>query len=158
MFPGFCPPQDWPIALVVLARALVVPVSRSLLPMASSSADHCYPDGTPHNHKLVASAARSVAHSALRPLPAFQKKDARGNFPVTLCLFYQYIEPLWTVAEHKEAMKFVIGLGKEHGICGRGRCAAEGLNCSLTGSAKGIRAFCEGLRKWKPIFSRPTSS
>ena len=120
--------------------------------MASSSADHCYPDGTPHNHKLVASAARSVAHSALPPLPAFQKKDARGNFPVTLCLFYQYIEPLWTVAEHKEAMKFVIGLGKEHGICGRGRCAAEGLNCSLTGSAKGIRAFCEGLRKWNPVF------
>ena len=120
--------------------------------MASSSADHCYPDGTPHNHKLVASAARSVAHSALPALPAFQKKDARGNFPVTLCLFYQYIEPLWTVAEHKEALKFVIGLGKEHGICGRGRCAAEGLNCSLTGSAKGIRAFCEGLRKWNPVF------
>ena len=121
--------------------------------MASSSAEHCYPDGTPHGgHKLVASAARSVAHSELPPLPAFQKRDARGNFPVTLCLFYQYIEPLWTVAEHKAALKFVIGLGKEHSICGRGRCAAEGLNCSLTGSAKGIRAFCEGLRKWQPIF------
>jgi hypothetical protein len=117
--------------------------------MASSSADHSY---TPRDHKLVPSAARSVAHSALPPLPAFQKRDARGNLPVTLVLFYQYIEPPWTVAEHKEALKFVIGLGKEHGICGRGRCAQEGLNCSLTGSAKGIRAFCEGLRKWNPVF------
>ena len=117
--------------------------------MASSSADHSC---TPRNHKVVPTAARSVAHSALPPLPAFQKRDARGNLPVTLVLFYQYIEPPWTVAEHKEALKFVIGLGKEHGICGRGRCAQEGLNCSLTGSAKGIRAFCEGLRKWNPVF------
>ena len=40
--------------------------------------------------------------------------------------------------------------GKEHSICGRGRCAKEGLNCTLTGNAAGLRAFCEALRAWKP--------
>jgi len=33
-----------------------------------------------------------------------------------------------------------------------GRCAAEGLNCTLTGQAKDLRAFCQGLRDWNPIF------
>ena len=111
-----------------------------------------YPDGTPFEQKIVASAARSVIHQPLPALPTNLKPDADGHMPVTLLLFYQYIEPVWTAQEHKAALKFVMSLAKSHDVCGRGRCAAEGLNCSLTGPAKGIRAFCEGLRKWKPIF------
>ncbi len=65
-------------------------------------------------------------------------------------LFYQYVEPPWSAKEHKKALKKVLALGNEHGVCGRGRCAAEGLNCTLTGSAAGVRAFCNGLRAWKP--------
>ena len=103
-------------------------------------------------HTLVPEAARSVIHKPLPPLPTAQQPDADGNPPVTLLLFYQYIEPAWTPKEHKAAVKFVLKLGRETEVCGRGRCAAEGLNCSLTGSAEGIRAFCEGLRRWKPIF------
>ena len=103
-------------------------------------------------HALVPEAARSVIHKPLPPLPTAQQPDADGNLPVTLLLFYQYIEPAWTPKEHKAAVKFVLKLGRETEVCGRGRCAAEGLNCSLTGSAEGIRAFCEGLRRWKPIF------
>ena len=91
-------------------------------------------------------AARSVANKPLPPIPP----DAVGK--TSLVLFYQYVEPPWTPKEHKAAVKFVLKLGRETEVCGRGRCAAEGLNCSLTGSAEGIRAFCEGLRRWKPIF------
>jgi len=32
------------------------------------------------------------------------------------------------------------------------RCAAEGLNCTLSGSAQGVRDFCMGLRAWNPVF------
>lgn len=45
------------------------------------------------------------------------------------------------------------GVSKAKGITGRGRCAAEGLNCTLTGTAEGIRAFAQGLRDWDPIFN-----
>jgi len=43
-------------------------------------------------------------------------------------------------------------LGREHSVTGRGRCAMEGLNCTLTGSAQGLRSFCQGLRDWNKLF------
>ena len=93
--------------------------------------------------------ARSVIHAPLPPVPADVMADS-----VTLVLFYQYIEPAWTAKQHSEALKHVMALGKEHGVGGRGRCAAEGLNCTLTGPPAGVRAFCMGLRAWNPIFNQ----
>ena len=90
-------------------------------------------------------AARSVAHKPLPPVPP----DAADA--VSLVLFYQYCEPQWSKKEHKEALKYVINLGKTCGVTGRGRCAAEGLNCTLTGRPEAVRAFCNGLREWKPL-------
>ena len=92
-------------------------------------------------------AARSVAFQPLPPLPPPPSDPAKAS---ALVLFYQYKEPHWTEKEHKEALKRVIAIGKEHGITGRGRCAREGLNCTLTGTPEGIRGFCNGLRAWKP--------
>jgi predicted sulfurtransferase len=91
--------------------------------------------------------AKSVANRPLPPPPEDVPADG-----VSLVLFYQYVEPMWTPAEHKKALSFVINHGKEHKITGRGRCAAEGLNCTLTGTPGNLRAFCEGLRKWNPLF------
>ena len=92
--------------------------------------------------------ARSVAH---RALPDCDPKILNGPKSLTLCLFYQYVEPLWTDKEHKAAMKFVNELAAQHKICGRGRCAQEGLNCTLTGPPLALRAFCMGLRQWNPL-------
>ena len=92
-------------------------------------------------------AARSVINKPLPPVPP--KPEGAGK-TTSLVLFYQYVEPLWTDREHKEALKFVIALGNKSGVCGRGRCAKEGLNCTLTGPPECIRAFCNGLRDWKP--------
>mmetsp|Transcript_23750 Transcript_23750/g.77230 ORF Transcript_23750/g.77230 Transcript_23750/m.77230 type:complete len:545 (+) Transcript_23750:3-1637(+) len=102
----------------------------------------------------VAENAASVAH---RPLPAIppevlRQRDRWGNPPTTLCLFYQYIEPAWSESEHREALRFVINLATRLKVTGRGRCAAEGLNCTLTGSAEAVREFCEGLRAWNKTF------
>ena len=84
-----------------------------------------------------------VIKRELPPVPAGLAEDA-----VTLCLFYQYVEPMWTKTQHKKARSFVIGLGAKLNITGRGRCAAEGLNCTLTGSPENMRKFCQGLRAW----------
>jgi predicted sulfurtransferase len=96
-------------------------------------------------------AAKSVAGLPLPPLPSLQR-DKDGNLPVSIVLFYQYIEPAWSETEHKGALNYVLNLAREHGVNGRGRCAPEGLNCTLSGSAEGVRAFCEGLRSWHPAF------
>jgi predicted sulfurtransferase len=95
-------------------------------------------------------AARSIAHNPLPPAPA----DAAGQ--TSLVLFYQYVEPPWTPKEHKHALKTVIALGEKCAIKGRGRCAAEGLNCTLTGPPEALRRFCNGLREWQPALFNET--
>lgn len=62
------------------------------------------------------------------------------------------MEPNWSKKKHKEAVATVTALARDNGVTGRGRCAPEGLNCTLTGPPEGIRAFCNGLRKWEKTF------
>ena len=89
--------------------------------------------------------------NANRPLPAPPE-----NLPpncCTICLFYQYKEPAWKSKEHKAALNKVTDFAKIYNVTGRGRCAPEGLNCTLTASANDIRAFCYALRDWDPSFN-----
>lgn len=88
--------------------------------------------------------------NANRPLPAPPTNLASNT--CTICLFYQYKEPAWKSKEHKAALNKVTDLAKEYGVTGRGRCAPEGLNCTLTASANDIRAFCYALRDWDSSF------
>mmetsp|Transcript_1941 Transcript_1941/g.5631 ORF Transcript_1941/g.5631 Transcript_1941/m.5631 type:complete len:296 (-) Transcript_1941:18-905(-) len=69
-----------------------------------------------------------------------------GKGLTTLCLFYQYVEPLWDVPTYHTAKEFAEAAGQKHGITGRMRVAREGLNCTLTGSYQGIRAWCREMR------------
>jgi len=93
--------------------------------------------------------------NANRPLPAPPQhlKGSRADSTCTICLFYQYKEPAWTNKQHKAALTKVTELAKLHQVTGRGRCAPEGLNCTLTASANDIRAFCYDLRHWDPTFN-----
>lgn len=93
------------------------------------------------------SASQSVAN---RPLPA-PPADLQAD-SCTICLFYQYKEPAWKSKDHKAALNKVTELAKTHNVTGRGRCAPEGLNCTLTASANDMRAFCYALREWDPAF------
>jgi len=97
--------------------------------------------------------ARSIIN---KPIPKVPKglpgPDKNGNPPVTIMLFYQYKEPHWTPKEHKAAIRFCMELGRTHKVTGRGRVAQEGLNCTLTGTAEGVRAFAQGLREWDKDF------
>jgi len=91
--------------------------------------------------------------NANRPLPA---PPLNSQHRCTICLFYQYKEPAWTVKEHKATLNKVTELALNNKITGRGRCAPEGLNCTLTASANDIRSFCYALRKWDPALFNPT--
>ena len=95
--------------------------------------------------KFVEKNARSVANKTLPPIPSFVNDES-----ISLLLFYAYCEPTWTKKEHKAARKKVLEIGERHLIHGRGRCAREGLNCTMTGTPANIRAFCTSLRDWKP--------
>lgn len=88
--------------------------------------------------------------NANRPLPAPPPDLAPDS--CTICLFYQYKEPAWKTKEHKAALNKVTELATFYKVTGRGRCAPEGLNCTLTASANDIRAFCYALRQWDPDF------
>mmetsp|Transcript_24551 Transcript_24551/g.67779 ORF Transcript_24551/g.67779 Transcript_24551/m.67779 type:complete len:552 (-) Transcript_24551:449-2104(-) len=88
--------------------------------------------------------------NANRPLPAPPADLAADT--CTICLFYQYKEPAWKAKDHKAALNKVTDFAKSHNVTGRGRCAPEGLNCTLTASANDIRAFCYALRDWDPAF------
>ena len=57
----------------------------------------------------------------------------------TICLMYQYIEPAWTKRQHRAAITAVNALAKQWRVRGRGRCAPEGLNCTLTAAAADMR-------------------
>ena len=93
--------------------------------------------------------------NANRPLPIPPQHLTSSNH-CTICLFYQYKEPSWTSKEHKAALNKVHELTKKYTITGRGRCAPEGLNCTLTASANDMRAFCYSLREWDPSLFNPT--
>jgi len=72
--------------------------------------------------------------------------DDPGKGLTTLLLFYQYVEPPWDAQTYHAAKTFVETIGEKHGITGRMRVAREGLNCTLTGTYHGIRAWCRDLR------------
>lgn len=92
-------------------------------------------------------AAISVANRSLPVVPTDLAPDA-----ITICLMYQYKEPAWTTKQHKVALNTISALAGTHSITGRGRCAPEGLNCTLTSTAADMRSFCYALRSWDSMF------
>lgn len=83
-------------------------------------------------------------------LPAGVSPDPSLH-PVSLLLFYQYIEPPWEDVVYQQVLHQVEQIGKQAGVTGRMRVAKEGLNCTLSGTtADSIRSFCYELRRWKP--------
>ena len=71
-----------------------------------------------------------------------------GN--VTILLFYGYVSPEWSRAEHDAAITFAKSTLERHKCTGRLRVAREGFNGTLTGPHHGIRAFTKALREWCP--------
>ena len=92
--------------------------------------------------------AKPTSHGDLPPLPPNADSDVYSS----ILLFYQYAEPLWTATKHRRMLRKLIEICEQHSVTGRGRVAPEGLNCTLSGNAKGLRLVCEGLRAFDSLF------
>jgi predicted sulfurtransferase len=119
-------------------RKEVVSISQSLQPrpLVESSAlpPHLY----------------SKYHQNATAVSADDEDAISQEYPVTLLLFYQYVEPTWDDPTYKVVQEHIHALATSLGITGRMRVAKEGLNCTLSGTPSTIRQFCEQLRVWKP--------
>ena len=69
---------------------------------------------------------------------------------ITLLLFYAYIEPPWTQAQHSAALHWAEETLSRLHITGRLRIAREGFNGTLTGSYSAMRQFTSQLRAYDP--------
>jgi len=71
-------------------------------------------------------------------------KDAKCS----LLLFYHYVNPLISEVRKAHLQKFLGEVTCDLGLGGRLRVAREGLNCTISGSKKGVREFAERLKDW----------
>ena len=94
--------------------------------------------------KVVGGRIVSFSAQDINPL-----KDTSQENSTTLLLFYQYIEPVLGEEAFQVLSRHVQTVGDENSITGRMRVSHEGLNCTLTGSYDGIRAWCKSLREYK---------
>ncbi|KAJ1448680.1 hypothetical protein M885DRAFT_490112 [Pelagophyceae sp. CCMP2097] len=69
-----------------------------------------------------------------------------GADSVSILLFYQYVEPLWTEAKQQLAVDHCVEQGAALLLGGRIRVAREGFNVTVSGSFESVRAFATGLR------------
>jgi predicted sulfurtransferase len=85
------------------------------------------------------------------PSASVTKTDGNDGL-VTICLFYQYVRPLWSEAQRTEAIRFVEEGATKLNIGGRVRVAYEGLNATLSGSSDDVRTFTNRLGDLDPHF------
>ena len=65
--------------------------------------------------------AENAQPTSFRPLPPPDESFGPDK-QWSLLLFYQYVEPAWSEADHKRALSKVISIGEKCRITGRGRC------------------------------------
>jgi predicted sulfurtransferase len=96
-----------------------------------------------HDARIVESSALDVVGSPLEE--ASQQPNTNG---ITLLLFYQYVEPIWSMEKYQQVLKDMEQLGNSLNLTGRMRVAREGLNCTLTATRRqDMITFCTTLRE-----------
>lgn len=83
-----------------------------------------------------------------RIVESFGPEQQSQENGITLMLFYQYVEPIWSLDKYKQVLKDMEKLGKSLQLTGRMRVAREGLNCTLTSTNRSrMLEFCQTLRQ-----------
>ena len=71
---------------------------------------------------------------------------------ITICLFYQYIRPLWTEERKAAAIKFIEEHAERLNVGGRVRVGTEGLNSTISSTSENIHAFTKKLADFDEHF------
>jgi hypothetical protein len=125
---------------------------REKLKRKSSDDDTAINNRSENELTIINSAINIVASSATD----YASVEKDKNDGISLLLFYQYVEPSWTPAQHRSAIAWAKETGHRLGLGGRMRIAREGFNCTLTGTYDGIRSWCKELRDFCPEFFSST--
>ncbi|KAJ1420703.1 hypothetical protein B484DRAFT_351190, partial [Ochromonadaceae sp. CCMP2298] len=86
------------------------------------------------------------------PNASLSKTDSAAYEEVSICLFYQYVRPLWSESRKKEAVAFVEQLAESLNIGGRVRVAQEGINATISSSHANVRLFTTQLGEFDAHF------
>lgn len=116
--------------------------------MVSSSAIEYYPPPLKSAYMQQNSNTTSNNNNTPSSSPTTKSSSAPQAETITLLLFYQYVEPPWTELQFRKAYEFVQSRGELYRLTGRMRVAREGLNCTLTGSYRDVRDWCNDLRQF----------
>lgn len=72
---------------------------------------------------------------------------------ITICLFYQYVRPLWTEERKAQAIKFIEDNAEKLNIGGRVRVGTEGLNSTISSTHANVVAFTKKLAEFDDHFN-----
>ena len=72
---------------------------------------------------------------------------------ITICLFYQYIRPLWTEERKAQAIKYIEDNAEKLNIGGRVRVGTEGLNSTISSTHANVVAFTKKLAEFDDHFN-----
>ena len=72
---------------------------------------------------------------------------------ISLLLFYQYAEPMWSDARKVAAVARVEAAAQRLNLGGRVRVANEGLNATVSGPAEAVRGLAVDLAAFDPCFA-----
>lgn len=89
----------------------------------------------------------SLIKSDISRYGAVDSTASKGNdaLPITICLFYQYVRPLWSEGRRADVIRFIEAKAAAMNIGGRVRVALEGLNSTISGGRHDVRRFTAAL-------------
>jgi predicted sulfurtransferase len=138
---------DDDVNMQVLPKKRRITIARNDIPTSNTNVGSIHPPSYVPRPLVESSALPPHVHNE----HLLSETDVlEQQYPVTLLLFYQYVEPVWDDATYKVVQEQVYDIGTSLSITGRMRVAKEGLNCTLSGTRTNIVQFCHQLRLWKP--------
>lgn len=123
----------------------------------SRPVDHARLADPPSKRRQLTSKLEEASHEISSQTATGGREAISGiasDGTTSVLLFYQYVDPLWTAEEHKNALEWARKSGTRLGLGGRMRIAREGFNCTLTGKWNNIRRWCKELRTFSHHFSQ----
>lgn len=76
-----------------------------------------------------------------------KSKKYQDDDKITICLFYQYIKPLWSSHRKDQIIRKIEQYAEQYNIGGRMRIAEEGINATISSIKSNITRFINLLKE-----------